>query len=155
MDARTWWLIGGSAVAGLGLGFFVLTRTNWFKIRLYAVNVKKVFDRHDVQKKAEAVQQLGQNPNPVLAKKPLGELINAYKGLIADLEAVKAPKKAMDVHESTLAMHRESLQLYQMASLGGFRQKALMDKQKKLQQMEKTLSEKMEKLYGPMKKPKK
>lgn len=150
-----WWIIGGSAVIGIGLGYLVLSRTNWYRIRLYAVNIKKVFDKHKVQEKAEAVQQLGQNPNPVLVKKPLSDLIGAYKGLIAELEAIKAPKQAQDVHESTLAMHRESLQLYQMAAIGGFRQKSLMDKQKKLMQMEKGLTAKMEKLYGPMKKPEK
>lgn len=155
MDARTWWLIGGSAVIGLGLAALIVTQTSWFKIRMYAINLKKIFDKHKVQEKAEAVQQLGQNPNPVLAKKPLRELVTAYQGLVTDLEKMKVPPKARDLHDTSLTMHRESLQLYQAVAVGGFRQKALMDKQKRLQQMERTIQEKMEKLYGPMKKPEK
>lgn len=153
MDASMWWIAGLSLLAGIAIGGFILTRTNWFRIRMYAVNVKKIFDKYKLQEKAEQVQALGQNPNPVLAKKPLRELIAAYQGLIGDMEKVKAPRKAQDVHESTLNMHRESLQLYQMAVVGGFRQKAMIDRQRRLQQMEKSLSAKMELLYGAMKKP--
>lgn len=152
MTINPWLLYGGSAVIGLGIAFLILSLTPWFRVRWYAIKVKRIFDRHKVQEKAEAIQHLGQNPNPVLAKKPLRDLITTYQGLIGDLEQVKAPKKARDVHESTLAMHRESLQLYQMAAVGGFRQKSMLDRQKKLQQMERSLTEKMEKLYGPMKK---
>ena len=148
-----WWIVGGSAIIGLGLAALIVSQTSWFKVRLYAINVKKIFDKHKVQDKAEAIQHLGQNPNPVLAKKPLRDLVTAYQGLIADLEKVKAPKKAADVHQSTLEMHRESLQLYQMAAVGGFRQKSMLEKQKRLQSMERSLQEKMEKLYGPLKKP--
>jgi len=148
-----WWIAGLSIVVGIAIGGFIFTRTNWFRIRMYAVSVKKVFDKYKLQEKAEQVQALGQNPNPVLAKKPLRELIAAYQGLIGDMEKVKAPPKAKDVHESTLTMHRESLQLYQMAAVGGFRQKAMVDRQRRLQLMEKSLSAKMEALYGAMKKP--
>jgi len=153
VDASTWWIVGLSILAGIAIGGFILTRTNWFRIRMYAINVKKIFDRYKLQDKAEQVQALGQNPNPVLAKRPLRELIGAYQGLIGDMEKIKAPPKAKDVHESTLNMHRESLQLYQMAAVGGFRQKAMVDRQRRLQQMEKSLTAKMEALYGTMKKP--
>lgn len=148
-----WWIVIGSSVVGIGLGALVLSQTNWFKVRMYAIRIKRVFDKHNVNAKAEAVQALGQNPNPVLAKKPMRELVAAYQGLVADLEKVKAPRKAKDLHETTMTMHRESLQLYQAIAVGGFRQKALVEKQRRLQQMERTLQEKMEKLYGPMKKP--
>jgi hypothetical protein len=153
VDANMWWIVGLAILAGIAIGGFILTRTNWYRIRMYAIKVKKIFDKFKLQEKAEQVQSLGQNPNPVLAKRPLRELIAAYQGLIGDMEKVKAPPKAKDVHESTLNMHRESLQLYQMAVVGGFRQKAMVDRQRRLQQMEKSLSAKMEALYGPMKKP--
>ncbi len=153
VNATMWWIAGLSIVAGIATGGFILTRSNWYRIRMYALNVKKIFDKYKLQEKAEQVQALGQNPNPVLAKRPLRELIAAYQGLIGDMEKVKFPPKARDVHESTLHMHRESLQLYQMAVVGGFRQKAMVDRQRKLQQMEKSLTAKMELLYGPMKKP--
>ncbi len=153
MDARTWLIYGGSALGGIALGALIISQTSWWKVRMYAIKVKKVFDKHDVQKKAEAVQQMGQNPNAVLVKKPLRELIGAYQGLIVDMEAIKPPKKALEVHEATIAMHKEAHSLYQMASVGGFRQKAMLDRQKKMQHMERSLTAKMEKLYGPMKSP--
>lgn len=150
---NTWALVGVSALIGIGLGALILTRTNYYKVRKYAIDMKKVFDRHKVQEKAEAVQAMGQNPNPVLVRKPLKELVDTYKGLIADLEKIKVPKKAREVHEETLTMHRESMNLYQMALLGGgVRQKVMVEKQRKLQQMERSLNEKMEKLYGKPKK---
>lgn len=145
---NTWAVVTISAVAGLGLGFLVLSQTSWYKVRKYGVDVKRIFDKHKVQARVEAVQALGQNPNPVLAKKPLRELIDEYKGLITDLEKVKVPAKASDVHEETLTLHRESCNLYQMALTGGFRQKAMVEKQKKLQSMERSLTAKMEKLFG-------
>jgi len=153
VDGRAWLIYSGSAIGGIALGALIISQTSWWKVRMYAVKVKKIFDKHDVQKRAEAVQQLGQNPNPVLVKKPLRDLIAAYQGLIADMEALRPPKKAAEVHEATIAMHKEAHSLYQMASVGGFRQKAMMDRQKKLQQMERSLTVKMEKLYGPMKRP--
>jgi len=150
VTGTTWLIIGISAVGGIALGGFILTQTNWFRLRKYAIDIKRVFDRHKVQEKAQAVQALGENPNPVLAKKPLKELVDVYKALIADLEKVKAPSKAAEVHQDTLTMHRESMQLYQMAMTGGFRQKSLVDKQRRLMQMERSLQEKMEKLFGKM-----
>ncbi|HYF79357.1 MAG TPA: hypothetical protein VD973_19695 [Symbiobacteriaceae bacterium] len=153
MSANTWWIIGGSVVAAAAAGY-ILYRTSWFQVRKYAVDIKRVFDRHKVQEKVEAVQALGENPNPVLVKKPLRDVITTYQGLITDLEKIKAPAKAKEVHEETLTMHRESMSLYQMALTGGFRQKAMVDKQKRLMGMERSLTAKMEKLYGPMKKPK-
>jgi len=130
----------------------VLTRTSWFQIRKYAVDVKRVFDKYKLQEKVEAVQAMGENPNPVLVKKPLREVISTYQSLIGDLEKVKAPPKAKEVHDETLTMHRESMSLYQMALTGGFRQKAMVEKQRKLMAMERSLTAKTEKLYGPMKK---
>lgn len=153
MSANTWWIIGGSVVAAAAAGY-ILYRSSWFQVRKYAVDIKRVFDRHKVQEKVEAVQALGENPNPVLVKKPLRDVIATYQSLITDLEKIKAPAKAKDVHEETLTMHRESMSLYQMALTGGFRQKAMVDKQKRLMGMERSLTAKMEKLYGPMKKPK-
>lgn len=141
------------AIVGIGLGFVVLIQTSWYKMRMYPVKLRQTFDKYKIQEKAEALQSLGQNPNPMLVKKPLREMITAYQGLLADLEAMKVPKKATGLHEQTLTMHRESLSLYQMASVGGFRQKAMLDKQKKLQQMERGITATMEKLYGKMKKP--
>ncbi|HYG59620.1 MAG TPA: hypothetical protein VD902_16270 [Symbiobacteriaceae bacterium] len=152
MEAQTWWIIGASAVAGIALGGFVLTRTPWFQIRKYAVDIKRIFDRYKLQEKVEAVQAMGENPNPVLLQKPLREVISTYQGLIGDLEKVKAPAKAKEVHEETIGMHRESLGMYQLALKGGFRQKAMIDKQKKLMAMERSLTAKTEKLYGPLKK---
>lgn len=153
MSANTWWIIGGSVVAAAAAGY-ILYRSSWFQVRKYAVDIKRVFDRHKVQEKVEAVQALGENPNPVLVKKPLRDVIATYQSLIADLEKIKAPAKAKEAHEETLTMHRESMSLYQMALTGGFRQKAMVDKQKRLMAMERSLTAKMEKLYGPMKKPK-
>lgn len=156
MTGQTWLIVGVSVVAGLGVAAFIFTRTSYYRVRKYAVDVKKVFDKYKLEEKMEAVQALGPNPNPVLAKKPLRELVTTYQGLIADLEKIKAPPKAQEVHEETLTMHRESLSLYQMSMMGGgFRQKAILEKQRKLQQMERSLQAKMEKLYGPMKEPKK
>lgn len=152
MTGTQWLIVGVSAVAGIALGGVILFRTPWYQIRKYAVDIKRVFDRHKVQEKVEAVQALGENPNPVLAKRPLREVISTYQGLIADLEKVKAPAKAREVHEETLTMHRESMSLYQMALTGGFRQKAMVDKQKRLIAMQNSLTAKMEKIYGPMKK---
>lgn len=146
-------IVVGAAVVGIGLGGFILTRTNWYKIRRYAIDLKQVFDKHKLQEKAEAVQAMGQNANPVLVKKPLRELIDTYKDLIAALEKMKVPASAKAVHADTLTLHRESLSLYQMAFVGGFRQRALMEKQKKLQAMERDVQAKMEKLI-PVKKPK-
>lgn len=154
MTGQTWLMIGVTAVVGFALGGFVLTRTQWFKVRKYAIDIKKVYDKYKIQEKAEAVQALGQNPNPVLAKKPLREIVSTYQGLIGELEKVKVPAKAKELHEESLTMHKESMSLYQMAMVGGFRQKSMMDKQRKLQSLEKSIQEKTEKLYGPMKKPK-
>ena len=153
MSATTWLIYGGCAIAGMGLGFVVLTQSSWYKMRLYPVKLKQLFDKYKIQEKAEALQAMGQNPNPMLVKKPLRELITAYQGLLQDLEAMKVPAKAKGLHEQTLAMHRESLSLYQMAAVGGFRQKSMLDKQKKLQQMERGITATMEQLYGKMKKP--
>lgn len=157
MALPTWLIVGASTVGVIGVGIFIATRTSWFKVRKYAVDAKRIFDKHKVQEKAEAVQQLSQNPNPnpVLLKKPLRELIATYQGLIADMEKLNPPGKARELHEDSLTMYRESVGLYQMAAVGGFRQKSIQDKQRKLQAMEKSLQAKMEKLYGPMKKPKK
>lgn|GEM_PF-1908815 len=153
MTGQQWLIIGVGAVAAAAAAGFILYRSSWFQIRKYAVDIKRVFDRHKVQEKVEAVQALGENPNPVLAKKPLRDVITTYQGLIADLEKIKAPAKAKDAHEETLTMHRESMSLYQMALTGGFRQKSMVEKQKRLFALQNSLTAKMEKLYGPMKKP--
>jgi dephospho-CoA kinase len=155
VTGQTWLIIGASTVAAIGLGIFILTRTEWYRVRKYALDVKNIVEKYKVSEKVEAVQALGQNPNPVLVKKPLRELIQAYQEMLAALEKLTPPAKAMEVHQETLALHRESLSLYQMAMVGGFRQKAMQEKQKRLLQMERSLTEKMEKLYGPLKRPEK
>lgn len=137
--------------------FLVIMQTPWFRVRKYAMDVKKIFDKYKLEEKLQGVQLLAQNPNqnPVLVRKPLRELVDTYKSLIADLEKLKPPAKAKELHEATLEMHRESLNLYQMAMVHGFRQKSILEKQKKLMQMERAVNEKMEKIYGPLKKPEK
>jgi hypothetical protein len=128
--------------------FLVLSRTPYFRIRKYALDMRQIVDKHQIQQKAEAVQSLGPEPNPLLARKPLKELIQAYQGLIVDLEKMKVPAKAQELHADTIQMYKESVQLYQLAATGGFRQKALMERQKRLQQMEKALQGKMEGIFG-------
>lgn len=128
--------------------FLVLSRTPYFRVRKYAVDMRQVVDKHKIQQKAEAVQALGENPNPMMARKPLKDLVQAYQGLVSDLEAMKVPAKVQSLHADTIHMYKESVQLYQLAATGGFRQKALVDRQKRLQGMEKALQSKMEEIYG-------
>lgn len=135
-------------LAVLIVAFLVLSRTPYFRVRKYAVDMRQVVDKHQIQQKAEAVQNLGPEPNPMLARKPLKDLTQAYQGLVADLEKMKVPAKAQSLHADTVQMYKESVQLYQLAATGGFRQKALVDRQKRLQQMEKGLQAKMEDIFG-------
>ena len=156
VTGQTWLYIGVTAVAGIALGGFILTRTQWFKIRKYAIDMKKVYDNHkDLQSKVEAAQQVAQNPhvNAVLRNRALNDVIDEQKKLIADIEKVKAPEKATELHSDTLALQRETLDFYVKGRAGGFGQKALNEKQKKLMTMSSALEAKMEKVYGPMKKP--
>ena len=164
MTGQTWLYIGVTAVAGIALGGFILTRTQWFKIRKYAIDMKKVYDNHkDLQSKVEAAQQVAQNPhvNAVLRNRALNDVIDdgaegdiaLLNRLIADIEKVKAPAKATELHSDTLALQRETLDFYVKGRAGGFGQKALNEKQKKLMTMSSALEAKMEKVYGPMKKP--
>jgi len=145
-----WYVYVLLALAGAGIGILIVLQTPWWKVRKYALDIKKIYDRHKLQEKAEAVQSLGQNPNanPVLMRKPIRELTATYEALIADLNKMKVPKKAETLHSLSLGVAKESLQIYQMAGVGGFRQKALVDRQKKVQSMEKQLQAEMEKLYG-------
>jgi hypothetical protein len=152
---QTWALVTVSAVAGIALGGFVLYQTPWFKVRKYAIDLKRVFDKHPIQKKVEAVQSMGENPNPVLVKKPLRDVITEYQALVTDLEKIKAPAKAKEIHDEQIAMHKESMSLYQAALVGGFRQKVLQDKQRKLMAMERSLQAKMEQVFGKPKEKKK
>lgn len=154
MDLPKWLQIALIVTGVLAVAALILTQTRWFKVRKYALDLKRVFDRHKgLQEKIEAAQSLAQNPNQVLVKKQLRELVAVYQALIADLEKMKPSSAVKDLHTETLTMHRESCSLYQVAMVGGFRQKALEGKQKRLIQMERALTEKMEKIYGPMKKP--
>ncbi|HLO03168.1 MAG TPA: hypothetical protein VK191_08675 [Symbiobacteriaceae bacterium] len=143
-----WYYYGFITLAVLIVVFLVLSRTPYFRVRKYAVDMRQVVDKHQIQQKAEAVQSLGAEPNPMIARRPLKELTQAYQGLITDLEKMKVPAKAQDLHKDTIHMYKESVQLYQLAATGGFRQKALADRQKKLQQMEKALQGKMESIFG-------
>lgn len=150
-----WWIIGATAVAGLGLGTLVLMQTKWFKVRKYAIDAKRTFDRHkSIQEKTETLQALGQQANPVIMKKHLRELIDAQKALIADMEKLKVPPVARELHDDQVAMQRESMEFYQMMMAGKLNQKTAEGRQKKLMKMQDALQEKMEKVYGPMKKPK-
>lgn len=153
----TWWVWVLIALAGAGLGFLILSQTPWYKVRKYAMDIKKIYDRHKLQEKAEAVQAFGQNPNanPVLMRKPLRELTSTYEALITDLNRAKVPKKARTLHDLSLGVAKDSLAMYQMAAIGGFRQRSIMEKQKRVQKMQEQLQVEMEKIYGPMKQPKK
>ncbi|MFZ5814206.1 MAG: hypothetical protein ACOY93_02725 [Bacillota bacterium] len=149
-----WWVYVLIALIGAGLGFLILSMTPWYRVRKYAMDIKKIYDRHKLQERAEAVQALGQNPNanPVLMRKPLRELTATYEALIADMNKMKVPKKARTMHELSVSVAKESLAMYQMAAVGGFRQKSIMEKQKKVQKMQEQLQAEMERIYGPMKK---
>lgn len=153
----TWWQWLLIVLAGLGLGFLILIQTPWYKVRKYAMDLKRIYDKHKLQEKAEQAQALGQNPNvnPVLLRKPLREIISTYEALIADMNKVKVPAKAQTLHELSLAAAKDSLSMYQMAAVGGFRQKAMLDKQKKVQRLQEQIQAEMEKLYGKPKEPKK
>lgn len=153
----TWWQWVLIVLAGLALAFVILAQTSWYKVRKYAMDIKRIYDKHKLQEKAEAVQTLGQNPNvnPVLMRKPIRELTTTYEGLIADLNKTKVPAKAQLLHDLSLSAAKESLAMYQMAAIGGFRQKAMMDRQKKVQKMQEQIQVEMEKLYGKIKEPKK
>lgn len=146
------WLL--LALAGAGIGIVIVMQTPWYKVRKYAMDIKKVYDKHKLQEKAEAVQALGQtpNPNPVLMRKPIRELTSTYEALIADLNKLKVPPKANTLHDLNLTVAKDSLSMYQMAAIGGFRQKSMVDKQKKIQKMQDQIQAEMEKLYGPLKK---
>jgi len=153
----TWWQWLLIVLAGLGLGFLILIQTPWYKVRKYAMDLKRIYDKHKLQEKAEQAQALGQNPNvnPVLLRKPLREIISTYEALIADMNKVKVPAKAQTLHELSLAAAKDSLSMYQMAAVGGFRQKAMLDKQKKVQRLQEQIQAETEKLYGKPKEPKK
>lgn len=146
----TWWQWLLIVLAGLALGFLILIQTPWYKVRKYAMDLKRIYDKHKLQEKAEQAQALGQNPNqnPVLLRKPMREIITTYESLIADMNKLKVPAKAQTLHELSLNAAKESLAMYQMAAVGGFRQKALLDKQKKVQRMQEQIQAEMEKLYG-------
>lgn len=152
-----WWIWLLLALAGAGIGVVIVMLTPWYKVRKYAMDVKKIYDRHKLQEKAEAVQALGQNPNPnpVLMRKPLRELTSTYEALIADMNKVKVPAKASTLHDLSVGVAKESLSMYQMAAIGGFRQKSMVEKQKKVQKMQDQIQAEMEKLYGKIKEPKK
>lgn len=153
----TWWQWLLIVLAGLGLAFLIVMQTPWYKVRKYAMDLKKIYDKHKLEEKAEAAQGLSQNPNlnPVLLRKPLRELISAHEALIEDLNKMKVPQKCQRLHELSVGAAKESVAIYQMAMIGGFRQKALMDKQKKVQKTQELVQAEMERIYGKLKEPKK
>lgn len=156
MTGTTWAIIGVGAVAAAALAGYILTRTKWYSIRKYAVDTKRVYDKHkDVQEKVEAAQNLNEHTPQVLRQRALRDLIAAYNSLIADLEKVKAPAAAREIHQDTLNMNREAVGFYQVLLTGGYRARAMQEKQKKLMQMQEGLQAKMEKLYGKPKEKKK
>lgn len=129
-------------------------QTKWFKIRKYAIDAKRTFDKHKgIQAKTEQLQALGQQANPVIMKKHLRELIEAQKALVVDMEKLKVPPAARELHDDQMAMQRESIEFYQMMMIGKLNQKTAETRQKKLLRMQDNLTVKMEKVYGPMKKP--
>ncbi|OTA40526.1 MAG: hypothetical protein A6D92_16235 [Symbiobacterium thermophilum] len=75
--------------------------------------------------------------------------------MIADMNKLKVPPRAQKLHEMSLTAARESLALYQMAAAGGFRQKAIMSRQKKVLQLQEQIQAETERLYGKPKQPKK
>jgi hypothetical protein len=160
VTGQTWLIIGVSAVAGIGLGAFVLMRTNWFKIRKYAIDMKQVYDRHkDLQQKTEALQSLqsmgGAGVQPMILKQRLKDVIGAMQSMIADMEKVKSPGPTKELHQESLTMHRESVDMYRMMLVGTVGKKAMEERQKKLMKMQTSVQEKTEKLYGKPPEPKK
>ena len=153
----TWWQWLLIILAALGLGLFILWQTPWFKVRKYAIDVKRIYDKHKLQEKAEQAQALGQNPNvnPVLLRKPLREIISTYEAIIEDMNKLKVPPKAQKLHEMSLTAAKESLAMYQMAAVGGFRQKSILSRHKKVMQLQEQIEAEMEKLYGKPKEPRK
>lgn len=150
MPTQAWIGIGVAVVAALGIGAFFFLRSRWWQIRKYAIDLKRVYDRHKLQEKMQVLQQLqAQGVNdPNRAKKPMREVVETYRGLIADLEKLHAPPVATEIHEETLTLHRETAQFYQIASTGSFRQKEMVKRQTRLQQMERNLQTRMEGLFG-------
>ena len=153
----TWWQWLLIVLAALALGYAILWQTPWFKVRKYALDLKRLYDKHKLQEKAQQAQALGQNPNmnPVLLRKPLREIISTYEALIADMNKLKVPPRAKTLHELSLAAAKDSLAMYQMAAVGGFRQKAIMEKMKRVQRLQEQIQAETEKLYGKPKEPKK
>jgi len=153
----TWWQWLLIVLVSLGVAFLIVSQTPWFKIRKYAIDVKRIYDKHKLQEKAEQAQALGQNPNmnPVLMRKALREITSTYEALIADMSKVKVPPKAQRRHEMSLAAAKESLGMYQRAAIGGFRQKAIMSRQKKVMQLQEQIEAETEKLFGKPKQPRK
>ncbi len=153
----TWWQWLLIILAALGLAFLILWQPPRLKVRKYAIDLKRLYDKHKLQEKAEQAQALGQNPNvnPVLLRKPLRDIISTYEAIIADMNKLKVPPKAQKLHEMSLTAAKESLAMYQMAAVGGFRQKAILSRQKKVMQLQEQIEAEMEKLYGKPKQPRK
>lgn len=156
MTGTTWLFYGVSAVAGIALGGFILTRTNWFKVRKYAIDTKRVYDKHkDVQGKVEAAQNLNEHTPQPIRQKVLRELIEGYKALVADLEKVKVAGTAKELHEDSLAMNREMIGFYQALLLGKFNARSMQERQRKLMAMQNAVQAKTEAIYGKPKEKKK
>lgn len=151
-----WWQWVIIILAGAAVAFGILSQTSWYKVRRYAILLKKINDKYKLEEKSKALEAFAQtpNPNPVLLRKPLREVIEAYEGIVAEMSKMKVPPKAQTLHELSLTGAKESLAMYQMAAVGGFRQKAIQEKYKKVQKTQELLQMEMERLYGKPKKKK-
>jgi hypothetical protein len=153
MTGQMWLFIGVTALAGIALGGFVLTRTNWFKIRKYAIDTKRVYDKHKgVQEKVEAAQTVNEHTPQPIRQKVFRELIEGYKALVADLDQVKAKGTVESLHAETLTMNREMIGFYQALLTGKFNARAMQERQKKLMVMQNSIQAKTEKIFGSLKK---
>lgn len=146
----TWgWIIAGTAVLGAAGGGFFLYRTQWFQLRLYGAQVGRIIKQHDLQKKSEALAKM---PDPARASKQLRELAAAYDALVKDLEKIKAPAAARELHNDTLTLNRKAAELYRIVATGKYSPKEVQKRQTELQKLERSLNERVKALYG--KKPK-
>jgi hypothetical protein len=150
VTTQAWIGLSVAIAAALGIGVFIFLRTRWWRIRKYALDLKRTFDKHKIQDKMQALQQLQAQgvTDPTRARKPLRDVVESYRAMLTDLEKVKAPPVATEVHQEALTMHREALQFYQIMSTGTFQQKEMRRRQEKLQRMERSVQAKMETLFG-------
>ncbi len=143
------WIITGAAVLGAGAGAFIIYRTQWFQLRLYGAKVGRIVKQHDLEKKSQALSKM---PEPAKAGKQLRELAGAYDALVKDLEKVKVPPAAQELHHDTVTLNRKAAELYRIVATGKYSPKEVQKRQGELQKLERNLNQRVQALYG--KKPK-